>query len=74
MGVLITSMMHPIFACAVCTGSLDDAQTNAANMGIWVMLAVLMGVLSCVVGFIVNLARRSRQLELETVEIDINER
>jgi len=74
MSALFTSMMKPIFACAVCTGSLDDAQANAANMGIWVMLVVLMGVLSCVVAFIINLARRSRQLGLETVEIDINER
>ncbi|MFK5921558.1 MAG: hypothetical protein QM496_05220 [Verrucomicrobiota bacterium] len=74
MSALIASLMNPIFACAVCTGSIDDAQTNAANMGIWVMLVVLMGVLSCIVGFIINLARRSRQLELETVGTDIKHR
>lgn len=74
MDALITSTLQPIFACAVCTGQLDDAATNAANMGIWVMLFVLMGVLSCLGSFIINLVRRSRRLELETVKTDINQR
>ncbi len=74
MGTLITSTLQPIFACAVCTGQLDDAATKAANMGIWVMLFVLMGVLSCLGSFIINLARRSRRLALEAAEIDINKR
>lgn len=72
MSALISSLANPILACAVCTGQLDDAQANAANMGIWVMLFVLMCVLSCVVSFMINLVRRSRRLELETAGTDIN--
>lgn len=72
MSALIFNLTNPILACAVCTGSLDDAQTNAANMGIWVMLFVWMLVSSCIVSFIVKLARRSRRLELETAGTDIN--
>ena len=69
MSATITSVLQPMFACAVCTGQLDDAASNAANMGIWVMLFVLLGVLSGVMSFIVGLARRERQ---EMAEVEIN--
>ena len=71
MNALIASIHHPLFACAVCTGQLDDAASNAANMGIWVMLFVLLGVFSGILSFIVSLARRSRQM---AAEMEINEK
>ena len=71
MSALISSIQHPVLACAVCTGQLDDAASKAANMGIWLMLVVLLGVFSAVLSFIVSLARRSRQVMAET---EINER
>lgn len=71
MSVLISSVFNPILACAVCTGQLDDVQSKAANMGIFVMLLVLLGVFVAVLAFIVNLARRSRQVMTET---EFNER
>jgi len=66
MSALISSIYNPIFACAVCTGQLEDAQSKAANMGIFVMLIVLLGVFTAVLSFIVSLARRSRQVMAET--------
>jgi len=71
MTALIASIQHPLFACAVCTGQLDDAASNAANMGIWVMLFILFGVFSGVISFMVSLARKSSQCMAET---DINEK
>jgi len=71
MSALITSILQPVFACAVCTGQLDDAASHAANLGIGVMLFVLFGVFSGMLGFIVSMARRSRQVMEET---DINEK
>ncbi len=71
MSALISSFQNPIFACAVCTGSLDDAATKAANMGIWVMLFILFGVFAGVLSFIVSLARKSRQV---MAEAEINEK
>ena len=54
--------MQPVFACAVCTGQLDDNASNAANMGIWVMLFVLFAVFAGIFSFILNLAKRSREV------------
>ncbi|NOY00622.1 MAG: hypothetical protein GXP30_12945 [Verrucomicrobia bacterium] len=71
MSVLISSFQNSIFACAVCTGPLDDAATKAANMGIWVMLFILFGVFAGVLSFIVSLARKSRQV---MAEAEINEK
>lgn len=66
MNVVMTNILQPIFACAVCTGQLDDAASHAANLGIGVMLLVLFGVFTGVMSFIVSLARRSRQMAAET--------
>ena len=66
MNVVMTNILQPIFACAVCTGQLDDAASHAANLGIGVMLLVLFGVVTGVMSFIVGLARRSRQMAAET--------
>lgn len=71
MSALINSLQHPIFACAVCTGQLEDAASKAANMGIFVMLFVLLGVFAAVLSFIVSLARKSRQV---MAEAEINEK
>lgn len=71
MSVLISSFQNPIFACAVCTGQLEDAASKAANMGIFVMLLVLLGVFAAVLSFIVSLARKSRQV---MAEAEINEK
>lgn len=71
MTALIASFPNPILACAVCTGQLDDAASNAANMGIWLMLIVLLGVFSGIISFMVGLARRSREM---TAELEINEK
>ncbi len=71
MSLLITNILQPLFACAVCTGQLDDAASRAANMGIWVMLFILLGVFSGLISFMVSLARRSRQV---MAEVDINEK
>jgi len=62
----MTNILQPIIACAVCTGQLDDAASHAANLGIAVMLFVLFGVFSGLLGFIVSMARRSRQMAAET--------
>ena len=70
MSTAILHTIQPLFACAVCTGSLDDVQSKAANMGIWMMLLVLLAVFSGLISFMVSLARRSREAmaEVETNE------
>ena len=71
MSASITSILQPIFACAVCTGQMEDAASKAANMGIWVMLFILLGVFSGLLSFMVGLARRSREV---MAEVEINEK
>ena len=46
-------------ACATCFGRSDSAMAEGMNIGIMVLLAFILSVLSAIAGFIFFLARRS---------------
>lgn len=46
-------------ACATCFGRSDSAMAEGMNLGIMVLLAFILSVLSAIAGFIFFLARRS---------------
>lgn len=49
-------------ACSVCFGDKESNLTQATFMGIWVMLAVLAGVLGLVVKYIIAFTHRAKLL------------
>jgi hypothetical protein len=50
-------------ACAVCFGASDAPMAKATNMGIFMMLGVVVGMLACFAAFFVHLNRRARLAE-----------
>jgi hypothetical protein len=48
-------------ACPVCFGQSDSPMAAAMNMGIWVMLAVVGGMLTAFASFFVYLMRRAKR-------------
>ncbi len=51
-----------VHACAVCYGALDSTLTTGLNLAIMSLLIILVGVLSCVVVFLLRFRRRSKFL------------
>jgi len=49
-----------VIACAVCFGQSDSPLAQATNMGIFVMLAVTIGMLAAFATFFIYLIRRKR--------------
>jgi hypothetical protein len=50
-------------ACPVCFGQSDAPMAAAMNMGIWMMLAVVVGMLTAFASFFVYLVRRARMAQ-----------
>ena len=53
-----------LLACAVCFGAADSAQTQAQNLGIFVMLGVTGLVLGCIGWMCFCFWRRARRLRV----------
>ncbi len=51
-----------VYACAVCYGALDSNLTTGLNMAIMSLLIILVGVLSCIVVFLLRFRRRAKLL------------
>jgi hypothetical protein len=47
-------------ACPVCFGQSDEPMAVATNMGIWMMLGVVAGVLGAFASFFIHLMRRAK--------------
>ena len=52
-----------LLACATCFGNPGDDQVEAISLAILFMVGVLIIVLGGIVGFMIVLKRRSRQME-----------
>jgi hypothetical protein len=63
----------PALACAACFGKSDSALARGMNMGIFSLLAVVVGVLGGVAGFFIYLARRSSKMEAEARTFPVSE-
>lgn len=48
-------------SCPVCFGAVEPAVRESLNAGIFVLLAVTLGVLGCFARFFLTLARRARE-------------
>lgn len=62
--VLLTALLvaapRVAMACPVCFGQSDAPMAKAVNMGIYVLLAVIGGVLAAFASFFIYLVRRAR--------------
>ena len=67
---LLASLMLAVprvaLACPVCFGQSDSPLAQGVNMGVYFMLAVVVGVLAAFAGFFVYLARRAKAFANET--------
>ena len=57
---LLIAAPRPVIACPVCFGQSDSPMAWAMNMGIFVMLLIVGGVLVGFASFFVHLMRRAR--------------
>ena len=55
-------------ACPVCFGQSDSPMAAAMNMGIWLMLAVVGGMLAAFASFFIYLVRRAKLAERAAVD------
>ena len=53
-------------ACATCMADRGGVVQKAANLGIWMMLAALALIFSCLGLVVFNIARRARRVKLLT--------
>jgi len=53
------ALPQPALACAACFGASDSDLAKGMNMGIFVLLAVIVGVLGGIASFFIYLARRA---------------
>jgi hypothetical protein len=67
---LLASLMLAVprlaLACPVCFGQSDSPMAQGVNMGIYFLLAVVVGVLAAFASFFVYLARRAKAFAEET--------
>ena len=67
---LLASLMLAVprlaLACPVCFGQSDSPLAQGVNMGIYFLLAVVVGVLAAFASFFVYLARRAKAFAEET--------
>jgi hypothetical protein len=63
---LLLAVPRVALACPVCFGQSDSPMAQGVNMGIYFLLAVVVGVLAAFAGFFVYLARRAKTFAEET--------
>ena len=56
--------INSLIPCAVCYGAPDDPVTLGVNKAILFLLFVIVFVLSCIIYFIISIAKRSNQIKL----------
>ena len=54
--------INSLIPCAVCYGAPDDPVTLGVNKAILFLLFVIVFVLSCIIYFIISIAKRSNQI------------
>ena len=57
---MIKKNMEKVYACAVCYGVVDSSLSMGLNMAILTLLIILIGVLSSVAAFLLNVRKRSQ--------------
>ena len=60
----ILIFINSLIPCAVCYGAPDDPVTLGVNKAILFLLFVIAFVLSCIIYFIISIAKRSNQIKL----------
>ena len=64
---MISSLSHFLhLACATCMADRNGVTQKAANLGIWMMLAALICVFTCIGLVVFNFARRARRIRLSS--------
>ena len=63
---LMIAVPRLALACPVCFGQSDSPMAQGVNMGIYFLLAVVVGVLAAFASFFVYLARRAKAFANET--------
>ena len=66
LGALMLAVPRVALACPVCFGQSDSPMAQGVNMGIYFLLAVVVGVLAAFASFFVYLARRAKAFAEET--------
>jgi hypothetical protein len=66
LGALMVAVPRVALACPVCFGQSDSPMAQGVNMGIYFLLAVVVGVLAAFASFFVYLARRAKAFAEET--------
>ena len=56
--------INSLIPCAVCYGAPDDPVTLGVNKAILFLLFVIVFVLSCIIYWIISIAKRSNQIKL----------
>ncbi|SPE50575.1 exported hypothetical protein [Verrucomicrobia bacterium] len=66
--LLVGVLLWPgvLWACAACYGQSDSPMAKGMNWGIFSLLAVVVGVLGCIAGFFIYLARKAAAVSLES--------
>jgi len=57
-------LLNFVYPCAVCYGAPDDPVTLGINKAILFLLFIIVFVLSCIVYWIVSLARKSNKINV----------
>jgi hypothetical protein len=57
---LVLALPRAALACPVCFGQSDSPLAQGVNMGIYFLLAVVVGVLAAFASFFIYLARRAK--------------
>ena len=63
---LMIAVPRAALACPVCFGQSNSPMAQGANMGIYFLLAIVVGVLAAFATFFIYLARRARAFAEET--------
>jgi hypothetical protein len=66
LAALMLAVPRMALACPVCFGQSDSPLAQGVNMGIYFLLAVVVGVLAAFASFFVYLARRAKTFADET--------
>ena len=60
----ILIFINTLIPCAVCYGAPDDPVTLGVNKAILFLLFLIVFVLSCIIYFIISIAKKSNQIKL----------
>jgi hypothetical protein len=66
LAALMLAVPRAALACPVCFGQSDSPMAQGVNMGIYFLLAVIVGVLAAFASFMVYLAKRAKAFANET--------